>query len=504
MGDPTPDPGAAHGAGDTAGEMVLDKATRIGRGLGWSLMSTLALRIGNLFLSIVVARLVAPQAYGVFAVALTVWMLLSALSEFGLGADLVRAKDPGRRAPTVATLGAGIGVVAALSMFLAAPAVARAFESPESTHALVVMSLVPALFGLTIVPAALLQRAYRQRALFAVYAAGLVASAVVTVSLLVGGAGATALAWGQVSGQATMLVALHLVARHRPRFGFDRRLARESLGFSAPLAVANVVSWTLITVDNLIVSRELDTVALGLYVLAFNVSSWPMSAVGQAVRVVALPAFSDTESVPARNAGLVRCIAPLVLVATAMGLGLSTLATPVIALLFGDKWTAAASALVGLSIFGATRVLLDLVATFLIAAGETRAVLAVQVVWLTLMVPAMVLGERFWGLSGAGWTHVVVAVTVVVPAYAIALRRVGVDVVAIARACVVPLVTAVPAVMACWVLGRTGGSPLGVLLAGGGAVVALYLGPMLPWARRRLDALRRPLGDAEAVERIAA
>ena len=83
-------------------------------------------------MSIVIARLVAPEAYGVFAVALTVWTVLSALSEFGLGADLVRARDPERRAPTVATLGAVIGLVAALGMAAGSGAIAAAFRSPES------------------------------------------------------------------------------------------------------------------------------------------------------------------------------------------------------------------------------------------------------------------------------------------------------------------------------------------------------------------------------------
>ncbi|MCP3423020.1 oligosaccharide flippase family protein [Nocardioides pinisoli] len=489
---------------DQVGDATPGKASRVGRGLGWSLLSTVLLRVGNLAVSVLVARLVAPETYGVFAVALTVWMLLSALSEFGLGADLVRAQDPARRAPTVATLGAVIGLVAAAAMAVTAGEVAAAFGSPESTDALRVMSLVPALFGLTIVPAALLQRAYRQRALFGVYAAGLVASAGCTVSLILLGAGATALAWGQVAGQAVMLVALHVAASHRPRFGLDGRLARESLSFSIPLAVANLVSWTLITVDNLIVSRELGIVALGLYVLAFNVSSWPMSAVGQAVRVVALPAFAETESARERNEGLLRSTGLLVMVAAAMGVGLATMATSVVTLLYGERWTAAAGALVGLAVFGASRVLLDLVATFLIAAGETRAVLLVQLLWLACMVPAMVVAVRAWGLAGAGWAHVVVVVVVVVPAYGVALRRVGVDVSALAGTCVLPLVAAVPATVACWVLARSGGPPL-LLLAGGAAcVVGLYLLPMLPWARRRLSELRHPLGDAEAVERIPA
>lgn len=472
------------------------KAQQVTRGLGWSLVSSIALRVGNLMMSIVIARLVAPEAYGVFAVALTVWTVLSALSEFGLGADLVRARDPERRAPTVATLGALIGFVAALGMAIGSSAIAAAFRSPDSATVLLVMSLAPALFGLTIVPAALLQRSYRQRALFAVNGAGLIVSATTIVSLTLAGVGPVALAWGQVACQAVVLVGLHVACRWRPRFGFNSRIARESLAFSAPLAVANLVSWLLITLDNLVVSRELSPVALGFYVLAFNVSSWPMSAVGQAIRVVALPAFSDTDSTQQRNDGLVRSMGPVVLVACFMGLGLATLAGPVVAVLYGDRWASAATALAGLAVFGAIRVVLDLFATFLIAAGDTRQVLVVQVVWLGAMVPSMVLAVRQWGLVGAGWAHVAVAVLVVIPAYAHCLRKVGVDVVRLARESAVPLLALVPAAAVCWWIGQSAQPAAAALILGAAAAVVLYLAPLAPWFRRRLAELRSPSEDS--------
>ncbi|QSR32554.1 hypothetical protein CFI00_19065 [Nocardioides sp. S5] len=476
--------------GGTGTATQADKAQQVARGLGWSLVSSIALRMGNLLLSIVIARLVAPEAYGVFAVSLTVWTVLSALSEFGLGADLVRARDPERRAPTVATLGGVIGLVAALAMAFGASPIAAAFRSPESDEVLVVMALAPALFGLTIVPAALLQRAYRQRALFAVNGAGLLVSATTIIALTLADVGPVALAWGQVASQAVVLLGLHVACRWRPRFGFDSAIARESLAFSAPLAVANLVSWLLITLDNLIVSRELSPVALGVYVLAFNVSSWPMSAVGQAVRVVALPAFSDTESVRQRNDGLVRCMGPVVLVAAFMGLGLATLAEPVVAVLFGDRWSAAATALTGLAVFGATRVVLDLFATFLIAAGATRQVLVVQVVWLAAMVPSMVLAVRQWGLVGAGWAHVAVTVLVVLPAYGHYLHKAGVDVVRLARGSAVPLLACIPATAACWWIGSSALPAPAALLLGSAAALLLYLAPLAPWCRKRLGELR--------------
>ena len=85
-----------------------DKGSRIARGLGWSLVWNVVLRIGNLLVSMLVARLIAPEQFGVFAVALTVWTILGALAEFGLGTDLIRADDLERRAPTVATLALGL------------------------------------------------------------------------------------------------------------------------------------------------------------------------------------------------------------------------------------------------------------------------------------------------------------------------------------------------------------------------------------------------------------
>lgn len=480
-----------------------DKASLVGRGLGWSLVSSLGLRLGSFSLSIVVARLVAPTEYGVFAVALTVWMVLSTLAEFGLGSDLVRVKDPERRAPTVATLGLAIGAATGLTMALASPAVADAFNSPESARVVAVMALGIALFGLTIVPAAMMQRAYRQRALFVVNAVGLLAMAVTVVSLALLDVGPMALAWGQVASQAAVVVGLHVATSSRPRFGFDLDVARESLAFCGPLALANVISWLLLTLDNVIVSREISPVALGFYVLAFNVSSWPMSAVGQAVRVVALPAFADTTSSRARNEGLVRCIGPVVLAAAFMGVSLATLAGPVVAVLYGERWAPAAGALAGLAVFGAIRVVLDLVATFLIAAGETRQVLAVQLLWLVGMVPAMVFAVREWGLVGAGWAHVVLALVVVVPAYAHFLRRAGVDVVRLARGGLVPLAAVVPAAGACWWVGTSPLPDLVSLLLGGTAAAVLYLAPLLPWCRRRLAVLRAPLPAAPILERAA-
>ncbi|MDQ1553227.1 MAG: lipopolysaccharide exporter, partial [Microbacteriaceae bacterium] len=107
--------------------------SNVRRGLLWSTASNMVLRVGNLLVGIVIARLIAPEAFGVFAVALTVWTVLGAVAEFGLGADLVRRADYERHIPTVATVGAALSASIALGMFVGAPTIASLFGSPAAT-----------------------------------------------------------------------------------------------------------------------------------------------------------------------------------------------------------------------------------------------------------------------------------------------------------------------------------------------------------------------------------
>lgn len=469
-----------------------DRSTRIARGLGWSLTGNLVLRVGNLLVGILMARLIAPEQFGVFAVALTVWTILSTLAEFGLGSDLVRAEDVERRAPTVATLALATSGTLALSMALAAAPIAAGFRSPDSEGVIRLMAVSVALFGLTVVPTARLHRAFRQRAVFVVNAVALLASVLTMTTLAINDVGPAALAWGQIACQLGIVVMAHLATRTVPRFGFDRSVAGDSIAFCAPLAFANLLSWALLSIDNLVVARVLGPAQLGLYVIAFNVSSWPMNAIGQSVRVVALPAFSQLRDPELRNRSLVGCAGPTIAVATLAAIVFSTLAGPLAVALFGARWAEAAPALVGLAVFGGVRVVLDLLATFLVAAGATAEVLAVQLGWLAAMVPAMYVGVSRFGLAGAGWAHAIVAVLVVLPLYAVCLRRTGVDVARFLRGGLVPVLSAAPAVVLCWWVGQRDANPWLLLAAGGAVALAAYALPLSRWWLRSVNELRRP------------
>lgn len=469
---------------------------RVRRALAWSTLNSIALRIGSLGVGVLLARLLAPEEFGVFAVALTVQTIVMSLADLGMSADIIRHGVQGR-AGTVTTISLLTSIGLAGAMSLAAGPVSTAMGSPQAAPVVQVMSLTLVLSGLSVVPYAVMQREFRQRAQLGLDGASLVLSTTVTVGLVLLGFGAMSLAVSRVVAQSMVTVLQFVLTRSRPVFGFDPAVARSLLRFGVPLAGANVLSWVVMNVGHLTVGATAGALLLGLYTLAFNISTWPMSALGVAIRAVALPAFATVTEPRRKAAGFVSAAALTWTVALLVGVLLSGLASVVVPVLYGQRWSMAADALAGLAFFGAFRVLFDLIATFLIAVGASRALLVAQVVWLAALFPAVILGVRWYGLAGAGVGHALVCAVIILPMYAVALRRYGVRLRSLTGALALPLVVAVPAVALGLLVVRAVPGALWQLLAGGAVMTVTFVGPLLPWLRRRLRELKAAGEGAE-------
>ncbi|MFY1636622.1 oligosaccharide flippase family protein [Solwaraspora sp. WMMB335] len=493
MSSPDQPPPSPAGQSDTAG-----LGGRVRRAIAWSAFNNIAIRLGSFGVSILLARLLAPSEFGVYAVALTVQTIVVAFAELGLSADLIRKGNIAERAGTATTVATTSSVLLAVGMFLLAGPIATAMGSPQATSVVQVMSLTLILSGFSVVPYAVLHREFRQSAQMSVDGLSLVLNAVVTVGLILLGFGAMALAIARVVSQAGACALQFWLARVWPRFGFDRLTAIELIRFGMPLASANVVSWAVMTVDYMIVGSALGSVLLGYYVMAFNISSWPMGALGAAVRAVALPAFARLTVAAQRARALHAAVALSWAGALLAGVLLSGLASVLIPLVYGARWLPAAAALAGLGLFGAVRVVTDLLSSFLIAVGAPRRVLWAQLVWLALLVPAMLVGVDRWGIAGAGWAHLVVMLVVILPLHLVLVRPYGVRLGPVLGYLLVPVLVVLPAAA----LGISAADRIDnlflALLAGGTITTVLFLAPLARWLPRRLRELRQTAAEPAA------
>ncbi|GHH72622.1 oligosaccharide flippase family protein [Promicromonospora soli] len=464
---------------------------QVARALRWSTTGTLVVRLGNLGLGIVVARIVSPEEFGLYAIALTVQSVVMALADLGLSADLIRSPDFARRTGPVAVLGLVTGGSLTVAAALSAPALATAMGGPGAAGPIAILAGTFLLAGIGVVPFATLQRRLDQRGLFRSNAIDFGVGAVVTLVLAALGHGLIGLAVGRVAGQACGVATQFWLTRSVPRLSWDKTVARSVLAFGLPVAAANLLSWVLLSVDRVVLGNTAGAVALGYYVLAANISTWPMTLVGQALRSVTLPAFSRVGE--HARAALVPLVGPVWWTVAGAAAMLAALAHPVVVLVYGERWEPAVQVLVPLAAVGAVRVIADVLAGYLYALGRSRGVLVVQAVWLVALVPAVVVGARAGGGVGVGVAQAVVAVVVLVPAYLLLLRRSRDEVGALARALAVPGLAAVCAVLTgMFVADRVTGELLGDLL-GGATTLVVYLATTVVWVLPRWRAARAAL-----------
>lgn len=451
------------------------------RALAWSSANTFVSKFASVFIGIALARMLGPEEFGTFAVAMIALIAVLSFNELGVSLAVVRWSDPPERiAPTVATVAVGSSLVLTLAAMWAAGPFAEAMGTADAATPVRLLALCILINGVVATPAALLQRYFRQDQRMAVDQVNIWLGAIVSVLLAAAGMGAMSLVIGRLIGAAVSGALLLKLSPLPYRFGWDPHVLPRLVRFGLPLAGASVMVFAVGFVDQLTVGGLLGPSLLGAYVLAFNLASWPVQIVSQPLRQITPPLFAGLQTnADELHRAFLQVARPLAAIAVPCCVGLSVCAGPIVEIIYGSAWEQAAAPLRWLALAAAVRILCELAYDYLVIASGTGWLLGVQVVWFVALLPAVAVGVSLGGLAGAGVAQLVVSTCVVTPAYVFVLRRSGVAVGQLARAMALPVLTGAVLVLVMQTPFIADAADLGVLLAGAvatGVAGALLLG----------------------------
>ena len=479
-GDPPEDPAEAAGLGD-----------RLRSGARWSLINTIVIRAGTFLTGVVLARgLLGPRDWGVYAIGLTALAVLLSANELGVSLAMVRWDGDVRRfAPTVLTLSAASSTALYLLLFALAPAVARALGASDATEMLRVLGISVIVDGIACVPYGLLTRTFAQRRRMGIDLANFLATTALALGLAVAGDGAMSFAWGSIAGNAVALAGCAIAAPGMLRPGWNREQARRLLAFGLPLAGASLLVLAMLNTDSIVVGATLGPVQLGLYQIAFNISSWPVRVISEAARRVSLAGFSRVADSPkALAASFGSGLSLLMAAAVPTCVLLAALPKPLINFVYGGQWTGASGALRFLAVLGLLRIAYELAYDCLVATGGRRALIGVQGWWLIALIPVLIFAARARGIAGVGFGHVLVAGPLVAPLFVWALARAGIPVRTVLGACARPFLGGCAMAAVCFGVLQLGlGETAGMFVAAGlaTAVYVPFVWPLIRLARGR-------------------
>lgn len=337
----------------------------------WAYIQNWAGRGLSLLVFFILARLLNPLDFGVFAVALVLLSLAEIFVEQGLAHAIVQRHEIDEDHLSSAfwiTLVAG-GTLALVAV-ISAGFVATAFDHPEIGPLIQALSPVFILMALSSVPSALLRRELNYKVLTRRTAASNLVSGIVAIWFAAQGAEVWTFVAQQLTFQLIGVVVLWHYEPWRPGMIVSMPHLRQLAGFSGKVTLGKLLEFAETRVVDLVVGRSLGLVALGNYSLAYRANQ-------AATQILAAPLWESALSTFARLqrdrsalrtayielatfSSIVLVPAFIVLAATAPWL---------IPIVLGGQWAQSIAAFQVLAVLGAVRALAFLNGGLLQACG---------------------------------------------------------------------------------------------------------------------------------------
>lgn len=460
---------------------------------------------------LVLARLLMPEAFGLFTLAYALSVAVALLLHLETHTVLVQRRDlpPGTRSTAYWSLGAlgGLGGLAVLA--LGAPLGALVGE-PRIAPLLAALSVHLALDGFTIVPRALIVRDLGFRRLARVDLTGEVLATAAAVGAALAGAGPFSMVVHLVVLDLTELVMFHRLAGWRPRRHWRWAELAELARLGTPLVGKRAIDYAVAQGDRLLVGTLLGPATLGLYALALRLVKGLSDAIGAIFEGVGFPAFARARGDLERSRrGFLAALRAQTVMAVPLLLGIALTAHELVPLALGPAWAGAVplvQILAARALFSSLRALPRAV---LLAHGASWLVLALSACSLAAFGAGWLAGSR-WGVAGVATGGAAAAALILPVALALMRTRLRVSLAeglrAVGPALLGGACLAAAVIAAASLLGPAMPAALraAVLVAAGAAAYTLALAPWLAREGRDYVALwRSPRAPAPIEERAS-
>lgn len=309
----------------------------------------------------VLARLLTPAQFGLFGIAALVLAFLEILTETGMNVFLIQGEgkieDYINSAWAVSIIR---GMIISAIIVISAPFIASFFKSPDSYRLILLISLVPFLRGF-INPAIIkFQKELQFNREFALRFSIFFVDASFAVFFVLITRDASGLVWGLIAGVVLEVILSFILFKPRPTLAFEFEKVKRVVGRGKWVTAAGVFKYLFEQGDDIVVGRLLSTSSLGLYQIAYKISTLPITEVAQVFSKVTFPVYVKISKDAARlKRAFIKTTTVIALLVIPIGLILFFFPEKVILIILGPNWLEAASTLRVLSVFGVIKAVSD-------------------------------------------------------------------------------------------------------------------------------------------------
>jgi O-antigen/teichoic acid export membrane protein len=343
-------------------------------GMRWSIRGI------GLISTIILARLLVPEDFGIIAMAMLVVGLIEVLSESGQRHAVIREPNPDREFyDTAWTILVLQGIVLAAIIFAAAPLGAGYFEEPRAENLLYFLALRPLINGFQNIGTAAFLKDFEFQKDFRFGVYQKIIPFIVTIVLAWYLRNYWALAYGIVAGSLTGVVLSYVMHPYRPRFCLAR--LRKIYGFSFSLLFQAISHFVSQKADELVVGGQYGAQSMGHYNVASDVGTSVTGELAVPMSRALFPIYAKLAYDPEKlSNAFSNALAAVAVLAFSSGLGAFAVAEPLVFCILGETWMPAAPLLAWLALGATTMAIANACFPTLNATGHER--IALRLSWL--------------------------------------------------------------------------------------------------------------------------
>jgi O-antigen/teichoic acid export membrane protein len=385
---------------------VREISSRLLRGSLWISASRALVNIFGFVSTIVLARLLAPEDFGLVALGTTMIAVLQAVTRLSLNQALIHITDPtDEHFHGAWTLGLLRGLGLSVLFAAAAPFAADFYGDVRLENIMYALAATLFLGGLANPRRVMLMKRLEFWQDFVLNVSQKLASVVVGIAIAAIYHSYWALVVSIVVGQLVQLAVSYTSMPFRPRFML--RHVRELWSFSIWLTLGEIVTTINLRFDQLVIGKFLGTAALGWYTVGNNLALLPTREATQPLTQVLFPAFAVLKDDRERlQKAYQRAQGLVTLIALPLGTGAALIAKPVVLLAMGEKWLPAAFVIEVVAAILALQTIGNLVDSLSTALGETRKMFIRNIQMLVIRLPIIFAGMYIAGFEGLVWARI--------------------------------------------------------------------------------------------------
>lgn len=365
---------------------------------------------------VLLARLLAPADFGVFAMVAAFLVGLEILKDLGLStATVQRAQITPRQVSTLFWLNAGLGATVAIGLAACAPLLAWLYREPVLLDIVPVVALAFVFNGFATQHLALLRRQMRFSAIAVVQVGGEAAALIAAVAAALAGFGLWSLVIQRLVWAFFTTAMAWIACDWRPGRPGPLSDVKEMLAFGGNAATSMVVGFLASSLDKVLIGWWWGAVPLGFYERAQKLLQLPIQNLNTPLAAVALPALSRLADQPARyrDAYLAAVERLTMLIAPLGGLFIAA-GDLVVTLLLGPQWTEAAPILKWMGLSAVYMPITYTLSWLYMSQDRTPEMLRAGVINAGLTVMALVAGLPF-GAAGVAAAYAISGITLRAP-----------------------------------------------------------------------------------------